>query len=264
MGRANSISLLCDITKIVNTTTSPEQVFSDVARECARAMDLDEIVIYSYDVSEESMIQKAISGHRSAEFANDLLFFDKSRDRKPESIVLDPDNSHSQISIPIIWKGRLYGLIDSRFGTQAFDIDSNELLFTIIAFLLTPKFIEFQKPKREFRENNKYYQRLIELLEKDKLYRDESICLSDISKRLNVSPSYLSQIINKLGNKSFSTLINQYRIREVIAAFESGEHMKYSILAIAFDAGFSSKSTFNAVFKNELGCSPSKYIQEYV
>ena len=264
MDGTNSISLLSDITKIVNSNHSIDQVFSDVASRCAVLMKLDKIVIYSYNISKESLVQRAISSHNNIDFENEQLKEAKMEKNEIELASTFDIKMHPELSVPIMWKGKLYGFIDSRLSSQSFDNESNKLLFTIIASLLTPKFIEFQKPKRAFKENNRYFGQLIEFLEKDKLYRDENLSLSDMSKRLNVSTSYLSQIINKLGKKSFSSLINEYRVRDVIEAFESGEHRKYSILAIAFDAGFSSKSTFNAVFKSIKGCTPTEFIRKQV
>jgi len=264
MEKANSISLLCDITRIVNSTNPIDKVFSDVANRCAYVLKLDKVAIYSYDMNNEVLVQRAVS-------SNDKNVQDNNASELPSkhfdnifssqrSII----NSTSQLSIPITWKGKIYGMIDSFHRIQKMQNDTNEMLFVIIASLLTPKLLEIHKSKREFEDNNKYYHHLIELLEKEKLYKDENLSLKRVADLLEVSVSYMSQIINIVSKKSFSTLINEYRTQEVLEAFQEGKHIRYSLLSIAFDAGFSSKSTFNSVFKNVLGCSPSQYIRKYV
>jgi len=259
----NSISLLCEITKLLNSSNSTDQILSEVTYLCADFLKLERLAIYSFDKSSKFVIQKAIFCRNE----DDILRSPYSVNSKNSNAV-DTLNSVAkeccQIRVPIFWNAKQYGLIDLEFINSSDINKGNKLLLLIIASLIAPKLIEVQRPKREFNLNNKYYKKLIDLLEKEKLYKDENLSLNSIAHKLNLSTSYLSQIVNKLSKKSFSTLINEYRIQEVTKAFQEGEHRRFSLLSIAFDAGFSSKSTFNSVFKNVLGCSPSQYIQKYV
>jgi AraC-like DNA-binding protein len=70
---------------------------------------------------------------------------------------------------------------------------------------------------------------------------------------------YITQVLNENYKKNFFTFINEYRVREVIERFSDQKFDHYTILAIAFDAGFNSKSTFNTIFKSQIGITPSKY-----
>ena len=60
---------------------------------------------------------------------------------------------------------------------------------------------------------------------------------------------------------SFNDYINNLRVEEVIRHFHLLKQKQYSLLGIAFDAGFNSKSTFNRAFKRVTGLSPSQYLQ---
>ena len=58
---------------------------------------------------------------------------------------------------------------------------------------------------------------------------------------------------------NFYDFINSYRVKEVQNRLEGGDSEVYSLLAIALESGFNSKSSFNAVFKKHTGMTPSQY-----
>ena len=103
-------------------------------------------------------------------------------------------------------------------------------------------------------------EKLEQLMTIQKLYLEPKLSLDDVASKLDIHPNYLSQLINSHFNKNFFEFINQFRVQEFkrIAMDPSLKH--YSILALAFDAGFSSKSTFNTVFKKYSGITPSEYV----
>jgi AraC-like DNA-binding protein len=59
---------------------------------------------------------------------------------------------------------------------------------------------------------------------------------------------------------SFRDLLNSWRLDYFLDRIQEGAHEGESLLEIAFDAGFPSKSTFNRVFKDKMGVSPSEFI----
>lgn len=98
------------------------------------------------------------------------------------------------------------------------------------------------------------------MIEKE-LYKDPELKLNDLAEKLNVSANHLSQVINSLENKSFYDYINQYRIDKFCSVIESKECENLTLLAIALDCGFNSKSTFNRNFKNYKGITPSDFLK---
>ena len=70
-------------------------------------------------------------------------------------------------------------------------------------------------------------------------------------------------LMNEHHKKSFFTFINEYRVKEVIARFSDRRNDNFTILAIAFDSGFNSKTTFNAIFKTQTGLTPSRYREKF-
>lgn len=101
--------------------------------------------------------------------------------------------------------------------------------------------------------------KLTELLESEKLYENSNLRLEDISFRMGIPSYQLSQVIRFGLNKNFYDLINQYRIEHVQKLLASDEHNHETILDIAIQSGFNSKSTFNAAFKKITGQTPSEF-----
>jgi len=95
-------------------------------------------------------------------------------------------------------------------------------------------------------------------MDKHKPYRDASLTLTDLSKQLSIASSYLSQIINESFNQNFNDFINAYRIKECQHLFLDQSKSKMTILAIAYEVGFNSKSAFNRAFKKHTGVTPKE------
>jgi AraC-like DNA-binding protein len=104
-----------------------------------------------------------------------------------------------------------------------------------------------------------HYQKIIRALEEEKLYRRATLTLSGLASHLDIRASHLSQIINDRLGKNFNELLNQYRVEEVKARLADPENDRYTLLGLATEAGFNSKSTFHALFKQHTGMTPSQF-----
>ena len=96
-------------------------------------------------------------------------------------------------------------------------------------------------------------------MEQFKPYLDEQITLYKLAKQLELSTHHLSQLINDKCQQNFFDFINGYRIQQVKQRLKSPEFNHQSILNIAYEADFASKSSFNRLFKNATGKTPSQY-----
>jgi len=101
--------------------------------------------------------------------------------------------------------------------------------------------------------------RLEELLVTKKPYLNETLSLSEMADDLGITDKKLSELLNQHLNTNFYNFINKYRVEEVKEKLAKEEDKKYTLLSIAFDCGFQSKTSFNRVFKQKTGMSPSKY-----
>jgi AraC-like DNA-binding protein len=99
---------------------------------------------------------------------------------------------------------------------------------------------------------------LISLMNREKLYLNSSLTLTEIAQILNIAPCYLSQIINETFQQNFRDFINKYRIEESKRLLTQ-ENQNLNIMGIALDAGFNSKSAFNSAFKKHTGVTPKEF-----
>ena len=94
-------------------------------------------------------------------------------------------------------------------------------------------------------------------MKEQKPFLNPNLTLNDLASALGISTHHLSEVLNQEAGKNFYNYINQYRIELVIEKLKQQDNNK--ILDLAFDSGFSSKSTFNAVFKLFVGQTPTQF-----
>ncbi len=107
-----------------------------------------------------------------------------------------------------------------------------------------------------------YLEQLTAYLGSGQPFMHRDLTLQDVATELNIPQHHLTQTINEQLGKNFYTLINEYRIEEVKRRLLDPKWAHYNILAIAHDAGFNSKSSFNMIFKKHVGVTPSQWRKE--
>lgn len=113
----------------------------------------------------------------------------------------------------------------------------------------------------ESSDHEPWKQNLAVLMEKERPYLDPAINLSSLASRLGINSSVLSRVINEGLAQNFNDYINGLRVAAVLRQIEKEAHKKYSIMGIAWDCGFNSKTTFNRSFKKITGKTPTEYIK---
>ncbi len=109
---------------------------------------------------------------------------------------------------------------------------------------------------------NDQYEKLTSLMQEEELYKNAALSLGDLASAMDLHPNYLSQVINEKGGKSFYDFVNQYRVEAFKKLLEEKAHEKYTLMTLAFDCGFNSKSTFNRYFKKMTGQTPTQYANQ--
>jgi AraC-like DNA-binding protein len=144
------------------------------------------------------------------------------------------------------------------------------LSFTFILYLIALLFIyKNSKESTFFQEKEKYKNKEIDMdtldlidqklsiIVKKELYLKPNFTLDEAAKELNVTKHLLSQYLNVILGKSFSNLINEYRIEKAKKLLETENNL--TVESIGYESGFSSKSTFFTTFKKITGKTPTEF-----
>ena len=108
-------------------------------------------------------------------------------------------------------------------------------------------------------ESEQIREKLIKLIELEKVYLDPELSLDQLADRLTVSSKKLSQVINESFDQNFFDFINSYRIEEAKRILQESTDSKLTVLEVMYQCGFNSKSSFNTLFKKKTGVTPSAF-----
>lgn len=90
-------------------------------------------------------------------------------------------------------------------------------------------------------------------------YKNPNLTLADLATELNLSDREISTYVNDVLGMNFSEYVTQLRVKKVQELLSTDDAQKFTLMALAEEAGFSSKSSFNAAFKRITGQTPSAY-----
>jgi AraC-like DNA-binding protein len=121
--------------------------------------------------------------------------------------------------------------------------------------------LRYERSGLDDREAQQIKISLLRLMETAQPWKDSELTLADLAARLDSTPHKLSEVLNSQIGQTFYDFVNGYRVREVQRRIKAGEARSLKILALALDAGFASKSTFNDVFKRHTSQTPSDFRQ---
>ena len=119
--------------------------------------------------------------------------------------------------------------------------------------------VRYQKSGLNDDSASEYLNRLIDYMETEKPYLKGDLTLQELAGKCGISSHHLSEVINTKLFQSYYDFVNKYRVDEFIAKLEQDREKKYTILSLAYDCGFNSKSSFNSIFKKFTGKTPSEY-----
>ncbi len=113
---------------------------------------------------------------------------------------------------------------------------------------------------------NKPDEAVIQLIDqamtRHQLYLNPELTLAELADFLNLPAKTISYNINAGFNKPFNTYVNAFRVEEVKRRLLTADLGKFTLLGIALDSGFNSKTSFNRIFKEFTGSSPSDFIKK--
>jgi len=99
--------------------------------------------------------------------------------------------------------------------------------------------------------------KLQEAMKTDKLYKNPELSLNSLADELELKTYLISKSLSVILNKRFNDFVNEYRVMEFQRLLKDADNSKYTLLSLAMESGFNSKSSFNRSIKKHLGLSPS-------
>jgi AraC-like DNA-binding protein len=126
-------------------------------------------------------------------------------------------------------------------------------------FLGIQVFAKYSGSRLRQTDSEEIVKNLNEVMRSEKPYLNSSLTIDDLARLLKVPPKHLSQAVNTCLNINFFNLVNSYRIEEAKRLINCDRYQNQTMLAIAYDAGFNSKSVFNAAFKKHTGLTPKEF-----
>jgi len=152
-------------------------------------------------------------------------------------------------------------------GIESFEFLYPQLIVNV-AYIYWIGYIGFTHPKVLFTQfkvhantpavNPQLHRKLTTAISEE-VYTNANLTLTDLATQLDVSPKELSGYINEVHHMNFSEFLNFHRVEKVKQLLRSDEAKKYTLVTLAQEAGFSSKSSFNATFKKMTGMTPSGF-----
>lgn len=109
-----------------------------------------------------------------------------------------------------------------------------------------------------------YYQTaILELMKDEECFLDTTLSLRRLASKIDIHPNHLSWLLNTSFKKNFNDFVNTYRLEYFKSIALKPEFKHITILGLAYDSGFNSKSVFNTFFKKTEGITPSKWVQKH-
>ena len=107
-----------------------------------------------------------------------------------------------------------------------------------------------------------YKSTLLDYLAEKKPYLDSSLSLRSLADQIQIHPNQLSWLLNDSIGKSFNEFINSYRIEAFKQLAKDPKNANLTLIGMAYDCGFNSKTVFNTYFKKETGLTPKQFVNE--
>lgn len=175
------------------------------------------------------------------------------------------------IASAVLWVGAILRYLTNLNGTNLLVPLGASLLIYAMGYLKMrrpepetsskegPPVRKYEKSTLTPERSDRYLAKLLNLMASEKPYTDGELTIQKLAQRLSIPPHHLSQTINERLGQTFSDFINSYRVEEAKKKLMDPALSHLSVLGIAEEVGFNSKSSFNSVFKKHTNMTPSEF-----
>ncbi len=119
-----------------------------------------------------------------------------------------------------------------------------------------------KKPLLGAIDQAKYSEQLVQLMGNEKPYLDANLSLRSLAKYIQIHPNQLSWLLNESLGKNFSEYINHFRVEMFKSLAKDPTNQHITLIGLAYESGFNSKTVFNTYFKKETGITPKQFIRQ--
>lgn len=141
-----------------------------------------------------------------------------------------------------------------------YDVESlHELWLT--DYVVTNTKPQNQKPFIDEDEKEDIKILINDIIDNEREYLNPQLTLRDLAEKVSVHPNKISFVINNEYGKNFNEFLNSYRLAHFQNLVKEGKASNFSIIGLAYDSGFNSKSVFNNFFKKQMGVSPKVWLR---
>ena len=107
-----------------------------------------------------------------------------------------------------------------------------------------------------------YSRQLVDYLQQEQPFLDPNLSLRSLADQIDIHPNQLSWLINERMGKNFSELVNGYRVATFQQLASDPNNAHITLIGLAYESGFNSKTVFNTSFKKETGLTPRQFLQQ--
>lgn len=156
------------------------------------------------------------------------------------------------------------GLVLFVYAVSFWGFRQNQLLVSQVLSgekkeLDTTKRGSYQKTGLKEEHVDPLLKQLISAMDETEIWKNPELSVADLSNETKIPKHYITQLLNEKLERNFYTFVNGYRTEGAMKMLKDEKYKNWSIIAIAFECGFNSKSAFNNYFKKHTGTTPSAY-----
>ena len=118
---------------------------------------------------------------------------------------------------------------------------------------------KYQKSGLKDDQANEHLKKLIDFMEETEAWKDNELTVAKLSMQTKIPKHHITQVLNEELQKNFFTFVNEYRVEHAKELISSEKYQAWTLVAIAYECGFNSKTAFNNFFKKHTEMTPSEY-----
>jgi len=154
-----------------------------------------------------------------------------------------------------------YKIFDTVFKTKGISIRTVQPIKTELLSDLREERIAKKKALLEQSDVEIFRNQLLQYMEKEAPYLNPDLSLRSLAALIDMHPNQLSWLLNESLGKNFNEFINHYRIETFKNLAKDSANANITVLGLAYDSGFNSKTVFNTYFKKETGLTPKQFLK---